>query len=52
MSASEIKTFEDLWKYIWNIIYSVLEFIRNGGKKPEIPVGSTAVDLDPVKPIY
>lgn len=50
MSASEIKTFEDFWKYLWSIIYKVLQFIRDGGKKPEIPVGTTSIDLDPVKP--
>lgn len=52
MSDKEIMTFEQLWQKIWAFIYEILQFFRNGGKKPEIPMGTTNIDLDPVKPIY
>ena len=51
MSASEIKSFEDFWKYLWNIIYSILEFFRGAGKDP-VKVGTETVKYDSIKPVY
>ncbi|MDY5990614.1 MAG: hypothetical protein SPI93_00980 [Oscillospiraceae bacterium] len=50
MSASEIKSFEDFWKYLWSIIYSILEFFRGAGKEP-VDVGSNTVRYDSIKPV-
>ena len=49
MSASEIKSFEDLWKYLWSIIYAILDFFRGAGKD-RVDVGSNTVMLDSIKP--
>ena len=49
MSASEIKSFEDLWKYLWSIIYAILDFFRNAGKEPVV-VGTETVRYDSIKP--
>ena len=51
MSASEIKSFEDFWKYLWNIFYAILEFFR-GAKKEPVDVGSNTVRYDSIKPVY
>ena len=51
MSASEIKSFEDLWQYLMKIFYAILDFFRGAGKD-NIPVGSNTVKFDSVKPVY
>ena len=51
MSASEIKSFEDLWKKIMEIFYAILDFFR-GAKIDNVPVGSNTVKFDSVKPVY
>lgn len=33
MSAGEIKTFEDVWKLIWDFLYKIIAFLS--GKKIE-----------------
>ena len=51
MSASEIKSFEDLWQYLMKIFYAILDFFRGAGKD-SIPVGTDTVKFDSVKPVY
>lgn len=51
MNLSEIKSFEDLWKKLWEIIYAVLEFFRGAGKD-NVEVGTETVKFDSVKPVY
>ena len=52
MSASEIKSFEDFWKYLWSIIYSILEFFRGAGKdNVQIPGATTEANFDNIKPV-
>ena len=51
MSASEIKSFEDFWKYLWSIFYAILDFFR-GAKIDNVPVDSNTVKFDSVKPVY
>lgn len=51
MSASEIKSFEDLWKYLWSIIYAILNFFRGAGKD-NVPVGTDTVKFDSVSNVY
>lgn len=51
MSASEIKSFEDLWKYLMKIFYAILDFFRGAGKEP-VDVGSNTVRYDSIKPVY
>ncbi len=50
MSLSEIKSFEDLWKKIWEIIYAILNFFRGADKEP-VDVGSNTVRYDSIKPV-
>ena len=51
MSASEIKSFEDLWQYLMKIFYAILDFFI-GAKIDNVPVGSNTVKFDSVKPVY
>ena len=51
MSASEIKSFEDFWKYLWSIIYAILNFFR-GAKIDNVPVGSNTVKFDSISEVY
>ena len=51
MSASEIKSFEDLWQYLMKIFYAILDFFRGAHKEP-VDVGSNTVRYDSIKPVY
>lgn len=51
MSPSEIKTFEDFWKYLWEIIYKILAFFRGAGKD-DVDLGSNTVKFDSVTNVY
>ena len=51
MSASEIKSFEDLWKYLWSIIYAILDFFRGAGKEP-VKVGTDTIRYDSITKVY
>ena len=51
MSASEIKSFEDLWKKIMDIFYAILDFFRGAGKD-SVDVGSNTVKFDSVSNVY
>lgn len=50
MNLSEIKSFEDLWKKLWEIIYAVLAFFKGANKEP-VDVGSNTVHFDSIKPV-
>ncbi len=52
MSASEIKSFEDLWKYLWSIFYAILDFFRGALEKPEVNIGTNPVKFDSVSDVY
>ena len=52
MSASEIKSFEDLWKYLWNIFYAILDFFRGALGKAEVDIGTNTVKFDSVSNVY
>ena len=51
MSASEIKSFEDLWKKIMEIFYAILDFFRGAGKD-SVDVGSNTVMFDSISEVY
>ena len=51
MSASEIKSFEDLWQYLMKIFYAILDFFRGAGKD-NVPVGSNTVKFDSISEVY
>ena len=51
MSASEIKSFEDLWQYLMKIFYAILDFFRGAGKD-SVDVGSNTVKFDSVSSVY
>ena len=51
MSASEIKSFEDLWQYLMKIFYAILDFFRKADKEP-VDVGSNTVRYDSIVPVY
>ena len=51
MSASEIKSFEDLWKYLWSIIYAIINFFKGAGKD-DIDIGSNTVKFDHITNVY
>ena len=52
MNLKEIESFEDLWKKLWEIIYAVIAFFRDGkGGKDTIEVGTDTVKFDSVNPV-
>lgn len=51
MNLKEIKSFEDLWKKLWEIIYAVLAFFRGAGKDP-VDVGSNTLHYDSISSVY
>ena len=51
MSASEIKSFEDLWQKIMEIFYAILDFFRGAGIH-DVEIGTTEVNIDGFKPVY
>ena len=51
MNANEIKSFEDLWQKLWEIIYAIINFFKGAGKD-DIDIGSNTVKFDSVTNVY
>lgn len=51
MNANEIKSFEDLWKKLWEIIYAIIAFFKGAGKD-DVDIGSNTVKFDSVTNVY
>ena len=51
MNPNEIKSFEDLWKKLWEIIYAIINFFKGAGKD-DVDIGSNTVKFDSVSNVY
>ena len=51
MNASEIKSFEDLWKKLWSIIYAVIAFFK-GANIDNVQIGDSTAKFDSIVTVY